>query len=271
MGEKGIINRNGEPIMKVALITGGSFGIGEALAKKFAENGIEVILIARTEEKLIKVKEEIEKKGGKAHIYPADLIKVNLKELYDQISQKHNPDTLVNNAGFGSIGTFYDLDIKKELEMIDLNVKVLVELTHYFLQDRIKKGEGGTLVNISSLAGFFPIPYFATYAATKAFVLSFSESIRREVEDKNIRVITICPGGIKTEFQKRAGVREDIYRFQKYMDVGEAAELMWEAIKSGKSPYVPGFQNWLYSIFVRFIPINLLTAFGKKFMEMRMK
>jgi short-subunit dehydrogenase len=271
MGEKGNINRNGEPMMKVALITGGSFGIGEALAKKFAENGIEVILIARTEEKLIKVKEEIEKKGGKAHIYPADLIKVNLKELYDQISQKHNPDTLVNNAGFGSIGTFYDLDIKKELEMIDLNVRVLVELTHYFLQDRIKKGEGGTLVNISSLAGFLPIPYFATYAATKAFVLSFSEAIRREVEDKKIRVITICPGGIKTEFQKRAGVREDIYQFQKYMDVGEAAELMWEAIKSGKSPYIPGFQNWLYSILVRFIPINLLTAFGKKFMEMRMK
>jgi short-subunit dehydrogenase len=267
MGEKGSANKTGYSI-NVAIITGGSFGIGEALAKKFAENGVEVILTARTEEKLIKVKEEIEKKGGKAHIYPADLTKVNLKELYDKISEQHNPDTLVNNAGFGTIGPFYKLDLKKELEMIDLNVRVLVELTHYFLQDRIKKGQGGTLVNLSSLAAFFPIPYFATYAATKAFVLSFSEAIRREVQDKKIRVITICPGGIKTEFQKRAGVREDIYQFQKYMNVDEAAELIWNAIKSGKSPYVPGLQNWLYSVIVRFIPISIITALGKKFMEM---
>jgi short-subunit dehydrogenase len=259
--------------MKKAIITGGSYGIGEGLAKKFAENGIEVILIARTESKLKEVKEEIERKGGKAHIYKADLITENLKSLFDRIVSEHQDvDVLVNNAGFGTIGAFYKLDTEKEVDMVELNVRVLLELSSYFLKYRIEKGGGGVLVNISSLAGFFPIPYFATYAATKAFVLSFSEAIRREVEDFGIRVITICPGGIKTEFQKRAGVPEDVYSLQDYLTVEEAVEYMWKAIVKNKSPYVPGnIMNKLYSVAIRIIPIPLLTLIAKNVMRTRFK
>lgn len=255
---------------KRAIITGASYGIGEALAKKFAQNGIDVILIARTEGKLLQVKEEIEKMGGRAYIFPADLTKVDLKKLYDEISQKLSPDILVNNAGFGTIGRFHELDTKREVEMVELNVRVLLELTSYFLKDRISRGGGGLIINISSLAGFFPIPNMATYAATKAFVLSFSEAIRREVEDFGIKVITICPGGIKTEFQKRAGVPEDIYFMQKYMNVDDAVELMWRAIKKGKSPYIPGLTNSIYGFIVRHTPIVVSTKIGKIFMNMRL-
>lgn len=259
--------------MKKAIITGASFGIGEALSKKFAENGVEVILIARTESKLTEVKDEIEKNGGKAYIYPADLISVDLKELFSEIVEDHpDLDVLVNNAGFGTIGAFHKLDTKKEVDMVELNVRVVVELTSYFLKYRMKKsGGGGVIVNIASLASFFPIPYFATYAATKAFVLSFSEAIRREAEELGIRVITICPGVIKTEFQKRAGVPDEIYTMQDFLTVDEAVELMWKAIQKDKSPYVPGgIRNKLYSVLVRLLPIPLVTLVGKKVMKMRL-
>ncbi len=256
---------------KRAIITGASYGIGEALAKKFAQNGIEVILIARTEKKLSQVAQEIESKGGKAYIFSADLVRVDLEKLYYEISEKLSPDILVNNAGFGSIGSFHELDTQREVEMVELNVRVLLELTSYFLRDRISKGQGGTIINISSLAGFFPIPNMATYAATKAFVLSFSEAIRREVEDLGIKVITICPGGIKTEFQKRAGVPEDIYSMQRYMNVDEAVDLMWKAVLKGVSPYVPGTLNSIYGFVVRHIPIPIITKLAKLFMNARIK
>ena len=259
--------------MKKAIITGASYGIGEALSKKFAENGVDVILIARTGRKLKEVKDEIERKGGKAYIYTADLVKSDIKLLFDRIVSEHpDVDALVNNAGFGTIGAFHKLDTKKEVEMVELNVRVVVELTSYFLKHRAQKGGGGVLVNISSLAGFFPIPYFATYAATKAFVLSFSEAIRREAEDLGVKVITICPGVIKTEFQKRAGVPDDVYTMQDFLTPEEAAELMWDAIEKNKSPYVPGgIRNKLYSIVVRITPIPLTTFIAKKVMKARLK
>ncbi len=255
-------------IGKLALITGGSYGIGEALAKKFSENSIDVILIARSEEKLLQVKSEIEAKGkGKVWVYPADLTKVNLAELYEEISRQHDVDLLVNNAGFGTIGYFHTLDTKKEIQMIELNVRVLVELTSYFVKDRIRKGGGGCIINLSSLAGFFPIPFFATYSATKAFVLSFSEAIRRELEDYNIKVFTVCPGGVKTEFQKRAGVSEGIYRFQNYMAVEDAVNLIWDGILKGKSPLIPGDANSIYRAIVRILPISFVTKMAKLFMK----
>lgn len=251
-----------------ALITGGSFGIGEELAKKFAKNGIDTILVARTEEKLMKVKQYIENNtSSKAFIYVADLTKVDLRKLYDEITSAHNVDILVNNAGFGTIGPFYRLDTKKEVEMVELNVRVLVELTSYFLKDWIKNRVRGTIVNISSLAAYMPIPYFATYSATKAFVLNFSEAIRREVEEYGIRVITICPGGIRTEFQKRADVPDKIYKMQNYMDVEEAVELMWKAINEGRSPYIPGFNNKVYGYIVSILPKTFVTKVGKIFMK----
>lgn len=256
-------------IGKKALITGGSFGIGEALAKKFAQNGIDTILVARTEEKLAEVKREIEKLGkAKCYIFKSDLINDSVNKLYrDIISEHNNIDILVNNAGFGTIGPFYELETKREIDMIELNVRVPVELTSYFLKDWISKGVKGTIVNISSLAAFFPIPYFATYSATKSFLLSFSEAIRREVEDLGINVITICPGGIKTEFQKRAGVPDTVYRMQNYMDVNTAVELIWTAIVKVKSPYIPGFRNRLYGMFISLIPKSLAAKSAKIFMK----
>lgn len=256
-------------IGKKALITGGSFGIGEALAKKFAQNGIDTLLVARTEEKLVEIKKEIESSAKtKCYIYKADLINDSIENLYRNITLEHNDvDILVNNAGFGTIGPFYELQTKREVDMVELNVRVAVELTSYFLKDWISKGVKGTIVNISSLAAFFPIPYFATYSATKSFLFSFSEAIRREVEDFGIRVITICPGGIKTEFQKRAGVPDTVYRMQNYMDVNTAVDIMWNAIVQGKSPYIPGLLNRIYGYIVSLIPKSVSAKAAKIFMK----
>lgn len=255
-------------IGKKALITGGSFGIGEALAKKFAQNGIDTVLVARNGEKLELVRKEIESTTkAKSYVYRADLITADLQKLYRDITSEHNIDILVNNAGFGTIGPFYKLDTKGEVDMVELNVRVPVELTSYFLKDWIKNGVRGTIINIASLAAFLPIPYFSTYAATKSFLLSFSEAVRREVEDFGIKVITICPGGIKTEFQQRAGVPDNIYTMQNYMDVNTAVELMWKAITKGKSPYIPGTNNRIYGFLASLMPKGFIAKLGKIFMK----
>src|ERR671928_186613 len=195
--------------MKVALITGASSGIGEVFARRLAARGENVVLVARTGERLNAICNEL----GRAHAnVVAQSVALDLSEadapqrLFDETNQRGlEVDTLINNAGFGSMGEFLTLDIARELQMIDLNVKALVALTRLYLAP-MRERKRGAIVNVASTAAFQPVPYMATYAATKAFVLSFSEALWDENRAHGVHVMALCPGVTETNFFEASGM-----------------------------------------------------------------
>src|SRR5436190_3359213 len=177
--------------MNTTLITGASSGIGEAFARKLAARGRNLLLVARSEDKLITLCSEL----GRSQRISAQFVAMDLAEdgaaarLFDEVSGRDlQVDLLINNAGFGSMGDFAELDPDRELGMIDLNVRALVDLTHRFLQP-MRERRGGAIINVASTAGFQAVPFMATYAATKAFVLSFSEALWEENRSYGIKVM----------------------------------------------------------------------------------
>src|SRR5271156_4950090 len=188
---------------KTALITGASTGIGAEFARKLARRGMNVILVARSEDKLQALASEL--KNIKATVIPLDLtlpdaaptLKKKVAELGLQV------DLLINNAGFGTFGPFEEIDPKLEQQEIQLNVMALVDLTHAFIPAMLERGEGA-IINLASVAAHQPVPYMSVYAATKAFVLSFSEALWAEYKDRGIRVLSLNPGATKTEFHSVA-------------------------------------------------------------------
>jgi len=193
---------------KRALITGASGGIGLELAQIHAKNGGDLILVARSKDKLKKIKQEIEEqhKVG-VHIIVKDLTDANAGEwLYDEIKRAGlQVDYLINNAGFGGIGKFTERDIASDLNMIQLNVSALVELSHYFINDFVKRG-GGKVLNVSSTASLVPGPLQATYYATKAFVTSFSNALSEELKGTGVTVTNLMPGATDTDFGAVSGM-----------------------------------------------------------------
>ena len=182
--------------MNTTLITGASSGIGAAFARKLAARGRNVLLVARSEDKLVTLCNELGRTSGiRAQYFAIDLLEPDAPEQLLQETQRRDLliDMLVNNAGFGSMNDFVKLDLARELEMIDLNVKSLVALTHRFLGP-MRERKQGTILNVASTAGFQPVPYMATYAATKAFVLSFSEALWEENREHGVHVMALCPG-----------------------------------------------------------------------------
>ncbi|MFM6407432.1 MAG: SDR family NAD(P)-dependent oxidoreductase, partial [Microcystis sp.] len=188
--------------MKTALITGASTGIGVVFARQLAQRQMELILVARSRDKLEQLAAELEEQYGvKVTVIVQDLTVARAGKLvYDTVNQKGiNVDLLVNNAGFGGYGAFSEQDLARQLEMIQLNNLVLVELSHYFLRPMLA-GAGGAIINVASIAGFQPLPYLSVYAATKAFVLSFSESLWAENKDKGVKILALCPGPTESNF-----------------------------------------------------------------------
>ena len=188
--------------MKTALITGASTGIGVVFARQLAQRQMELILVARSRDKLEQLAAELEEQYGvKVTVIVQDLTVAGAGKLvYDTVNQKGiNVDLLVNNAGFGGYGAFSEQDLARQLEMIQLNNLVLVELSHYFLRPMLA-GAGGAIINVASIAGFQPLPYLSVYAATKAFVLSFSESLWAENKDKGVEILALCPGPTESNF-----------------------------------------------------------------------
>lgn len=194
--------------MNVTLITGASGGIGEVLAYKLAERKNNLLLIARNSEKLAQLCKKIEREYGVHTRYiSADLSKPDAPQyVYDEVQQmKLEVDVLINNAGIGSGGAFTELSLRSELDLIQLNVSSLIALTHLFLkgmQTRIT----GMIINIASMAAFMPVPYMATYAASKMFVRSFTEAITQEALPFGVHVMLFCPGLTKTNFNAAAGI-----------------------------------------------------------------
>lgn len=193
--------------MRTALITGASSGIGAAFARALATRQTNLVLVARSKDKLHLLAQQLQKH------YPIqiDVLAQDLTapgaatHVFEAVTQKNIAiDLLINNAGFGDYGLFSESSLAKQLEMIQVNISALVELTYHFLPPMQQRGTGG-IINISSIAGFQPMPYLSVYAATKAFVLSFSEALWAENQETGVKVLAVCPGPTQTGFFDRAG------------------------------------------------------------------
>ncbi len=255
--------------MKFVLITGASTGIGYELAKIFAKEKYNLILVARNIEKLIEIREELQNLGVNIVIIKKDLSRPESpQELFNEIAEKNiEVDILINNAGFGLLGPFNELDINAQLEMIQLNITSLVQITYLFLPKMIEK-RSGKIMNVASTAAFQPGPYMAIYYATKSFVLSFSEAIYAELKSKGITVTALCPGPTKTEFQKRAGMENinlERAKLLPYMSAEKVAQIGYKGLMKGKRVVIPGFLNKLGTKLVRLVPQTFVLNVIKKF------
>lgn len=246
--------------MKVTLITGASSGIGEAFARRLAKEGHNLVLVARSEGKLKALCDELKSAFGiTANFVAIDLIGVDADAQLFEKTEKHGfeVDWLINNAGFGSMGDFAKLDPERELAMINLNVSALVALTHRYLYG-MRERKGGTIVNVSSAAGFQPVPFMATYAATKAFVTSFSEAIAEENRPYGIQVLALCPGSTKTNFFEAAKMDRAL-SVKGQQTAEEVVDTAMRAVRSGRSKIVSGWANWLVASATNFVPNSFIT------------
>ena len=247
---------------RTALITGASGGIGYELAKLFAADGINLVLIARTRDKLETLASEL--KSIQTHVFVADLsLKSKADELYDFTQQNSiRIDYLVNNAGFGIRNSFADTDVKDILEMLDLNVTALTHLTRLFLPAMLQQ-KYGRILNVASTAAFQPGPWMSVYYASKAYVLSFSEALSFELKDTGVTVTALCPGPTGTGFQERASGESMRLMKSKMMAVMEAAPVAkagYDAMMSGKKVIIPGLMNQVLAIGAKVGPTSMSTA-----------
>lgn len=239
------------------LITGASSGLGKELAYIFAENNFNLILVARRKNLLDQLKVDLELKGIQVKVVVADLR--DTKSCFDLFNSVKDLDItyLINNAGFGNLGYFNDTDLTTELEMIDLNIKAVHILTKLYINNFVE----GTVVNISSLAAYFPTPIHATYSSTKSYVSFFSRAVNYELkkQGKNVRILTVAPGPIKTNFNQVAKAAKS-----HGMDTKKCAKLIYKGIKKRREFIVPGFSLKLIYFFNRFVPTRVLMMFSHK-------
>lgn len=248
--------------MKTALITGASAGLGLDFAELFASDGISLVLVARRRELLEKVAATLSKRHAQIRI---DIIDMDLGQpgagqlLFERVKLLGvHVDFLVNNAGFGSNGVFLNLPLGTEMQMIDLNVRTLVELTHLFLPAMIAKRSGGIL-NVGSSAGFQPGPFMTTYYATKAFVLSFSEALHEELKGTGVACCLLAPGATATEFAKVAGTAgTHLFKSGNVAKSMDVAKCGYNGLSSGKAIVIPGLLNNFLVQTVRFTPRALV-------------
>jgi short-subunit dehydrogenase len=257
------------PDRKTALITGASFGIGMELARVFAGEGYNLVLVARSADKLRQLASEFEKAHGtRSLILAADLTEPGAPAyVLDQTTRADiQMDVLVNNAGFGQYGMFAENDLEECLRQIQLNVTTLTHLTRLYLPAMIER-KCGRILNVASTAAFQPGPLMAVYFATKAYVLSLSEALANELGGSGVTVTCLCPGPTATEFQKRANITG--IRLTRYgcMDARTVAEDGYRALMAGKPMVISGFRNWLLAQSVRFSPRRLVTAVARKIQE----
>lgn len=254
---------------ETALITGASGGIGLELARLHASKGNNLILVARSREKLAEVKTELESKFI-VSIYNIvkDLsVKDAAKEVFYEVKKQNIViDYLINNAGFGDFGLFAKSNWEKQEGMINLNITALTQLTWLFLPEMITRGEG-KILNVSSLAAFQPGPTMSVYFASKAFVLSFSEALNNEVKDKGITVTAICPGSTESNFHAVALGDPKLVRERKLMTAKKVAEIGYRAMMKGKPVVIPGFNNSFLVFASRFAPRELVVKMARKMQE----
>ncbi len=248
-----------------ALVTGASYGIGRELALACARAGHDLVLVARSQDRLEGLAREIEKGFPvKTRVFEADLSDAGTrKRVVDTLAREGVPvDILINNAGFGSSGPFKDADLSNELNMIELNVTALTHLTGLFLPGMLMRNRGRVL-NVASTAGFQPGPLMAVYYATKAYVLHFSEAIAEELAGTGVTVTALCPGPTLTEFQARSGLQGARLLRIGTMDAKTVAEVGYRAMMDGRVVAIAGLRNWMLAQSVRFAPRALVRKIAK--------
>jgi len=250
---------------ELILITGASSGIGYEMARLLAEKGYNLVLVARRIEKLNSLKEELGEKHS-INVYPIqkDLSQVSQAvDLYNELKQrKLEVSMLVNNAGRGAYGNFSDTDLEMEMKMIELNVSSVVCLTKLFLQDMLIRKKG-KIMNVASLLSFLPFPYYTVYSATKAFVLSFSETLAAELEGTGVAVTTLCPGPVDTAFNTDAMWKTNAYKANQPVSPLVVAKKGVELLLSGEGKKIVGFNNWFISNLPRITPDGLMMKIKK--------
>lgn len=245
-----------------ALITGGSVGIGAALADVFAAHGHDLILVSRNRETLeARGRAVREQFGVDVVCIPEDLADPQgPRRLYDAVAARGlDVHYLVNNAGVGLYGKFAATDLDAELKMIQLNVTSVVELTKRFLPPMIAR-RSGRILNIASMAAFVPGPWMSVYYATKAFLLSFSQAIDYELKPNGITVTTLCPGPTESEFKVRAGSQRSRLFESFVMDAPRVARAGYDGMMKGKAVAIPGLRNKLIPLATRLTPRPLIAT-----------
>jgi short-subunit dehydrogenase len=250
-----------------ALITGASSGIGLELANIHASKGVNLVLVARNKPILDELKHKFEQHFKiSVYVIEKDLSKPDsAQEVYAETTKQNiQIDYLINNAGFGDFGMFYETDWYKELQMINLNITTLTQFTKLYLREMVVR-KSGKIMNVASTAAFQPGPMMAVYFATKAYVLSFSEAIGNEVIHNGITVTSLCPGMTESGFKKAAAMKNSGFvKGKKLPTAKEVAEFGYNSMMKGKSVAIHGFMNKVIANSVRFLPRNLVVTLIRK-------
>lgn len=246
----------------IAILTGASSGIGEALAHEIAADGYRLVLVARRVDRLEALAAKL---PAPCDVLGADLTDPgDIDRLVAFVADIGAPALLVNNAGVGQSGPFADGDLARSLTVIDLNIRALVALTRHVLPGMLARGKGGIL-NVASTAAFQPGPNASIYYASKAFVLSFSEALSEECRGRGVTVTALCPGPTETEFFEAAGMNNVVLRkLSKAMPADVVARTGWRAFKRGKRVIIPGVRNKAAAFVSRLTPHRLLLPVVKR-------
>ena len=253
--------------MKTALITGASGGIGKEFAQIFAKKGYNLVLVARNEGKLEQIAKSYEKEYDiRVTVLPFDLSQTNsASKLYSEITdRKIQIDILINNAGFGDYGNFVECKLDRTTVMINLNITTLTELSLLFVKE-MKKRNSGKILNIASTASFQPVPKFAVYAATKSYVLIFTEALHYELKGTKVSASVLCPGPTSTGFEKSANMKGSKLFKSGVMNSMVVAKIGYNGLMQNKMTIIPGFKNKVMAILSNMTPSrNLLVLISGK-------
>jgi len=253
-----------------ALITGASGGIGYELAKLFAKDHHNLVLVARNGPRLTQIADEMQRQFGVSiKTVALDLVASGAPQsLFDELKREGiGVDILVNNAGYGKLGEFAAVAVEESLGQIQLNVTALTYLTRLFLGPMLER-HSGRIMNVASTAGFQPGPLMAVYYATKAYVISFSEALANELAGKGITVTCLCPGATETGFASRAGNdKSRLFKQLAPMDAKTVALKGYRGLMAGKTLVIPGLKNWLLAESLRVSPRKLVTAISRRLMD----
>jgi len=243
------------------LVTGASSGIGEAFVRRYAREGWNVAMVARSRQKLEAIAQEL----GRTHQVRTLVIEADLsnhrapREIFDTTARAGiEIEALVNNAGFGSPGKFWEAPLERYLAMIDVHVRSLLELTHLYMGGMINRRRGA-IINVSSMASFQPLPYSSVYSATKAFVTALTEALWMESQGTGVRVINLCPGLTKTDFGLKAG-HGDFHQLYYAETAEQVVETTFRALKGHWPTVISGWMNRVLYFMVRLTPHRILLV-----------
>jgi len=252
------------------LVTGASAGIGTVFAEEVARLGYSgIILAARRLERLSELKAKLVDSGyrGEIILAPCDLRDRKAREQLHQLAAKYDLELLINNAGFGYVGSFLSEESDNILEMVEVNCSAPLHLARLFAPGLIKRGAGG-IINVASIAAYPPLPFMATYGATKALLLNWSVAFREELRGTGVAVLALCPGPTVSDFHLVAGVKEKI-SVVPAMDTLTVVREAFAALESGQAVKINGWKNFLIAELTRLFPRGVVSRIGRALIETR--